>query len=223
MTYADFLQELKRHAEPELASFHGRLIKQPPERLLGVRTPIMRKIAKTVSVEEVLAFPDDYYEVTFIKLTAISYLPYEQLIEYLDRAIPLITNWALCDSFKPKCIAKNKADFLQYVDRYYKMGTEFSIRFALVTLLGFYVEKDYLSFIFERLRKTDCSAYYVHMAAAWLTAEILVKHYDDGVAFLRERALDQKTYNKSIQKAIESYRLTNEQKEFLKTLKIKTI
>lgn len=223
MIYADFLQELKKHAEPKLAIFHGGLIKEPPKRLLGIRTPIMRKIAKAVSVDEVLAFPDEYYEVTFIKLMAISYLPYESFISYLDHAIPLITNWALCDSFKPKCIAKHKADFLQYVERYFRMGTEFSVRFSLVMLLSYYVEREYLPLIFEYLRRADCAPYYVHMAAAWLTAEVLIKHFDDGVSFLREGSLDAKTHNKSIQKAVESYRLTNEQKEFLKTLKIKTI
>ena len=221
MTYAEFLTKLRTFAEPKLSEFHARLIKTPQERVLGIRTPTLRKIAKTVDVDEVLRFPDEYYDVTFIKLIAVSYLPYERILHYLPSVLPLIDNWALCDSFKAKCIARHRQEFLPQIASIHATGKEFFVRYALVALLNDYVTEEYLPSVFDYLRKTDCSAYYVHMAAAWLTAEILVKHFEAGVAFLQENRLDALTHNKSIQKAIESYRLTKEQKEFLKTLKIK--
>lgn len=223
MTYAELLQQLKLNGSRKLAAFYSGLIKTLPERFIGVRTPILRKIAKQVDVDEVLFFPDEYYEVTFIKLAAISYLPYERLTFYLQKAVSLMDNWALCDSFKPKCLCKHKLEFLPYIKTFHESGEEFSVRYALVALLSYYVEAEYLPLIFEYLRKTDCTAYYVHMSAAWLTAEILVKHFEEGVAFLKQGALNAKTHNKAIQKAIESYRLTKDQKEFLRTLKIKNV
>ena len=221
MTYDEFLTNLRTYAEPKLSAFHARLIKTPQERVLGIRTPTLRRIAKTVDVDEILFYPDDYYEVTFIKLIAVSYLPYERFLEYLSTVLPLIENWALCDSFKAKCITKHKREFLSQIAKIHATGKEFFVRYALVALLNDYVEEEYLPTVLEYLRKTNCQDYYVHMAAAWLTAEVIVKFFDVGVAFLGEHSLDARTHNKSIQKAIESYRLTKEQKELLKTLKIK--
>lgn len=221
MTYDELLHVLKASADERMAAFHGGLIKTPKELLLGVKTPVLRKLAKQMDVEELLSFPNEFYEVKFIKLVAVSYLPYERFIQYLDRVIGLIDNWALCDSFKANCIKKHKKEFLPTIEKYHASGKEFSVRYALVCLLTYYVEEKYLPYIFNLLKRTDCSAYYVHMAAAWLTAEILVKHYKDGIEFLNQRTLPPKTHNKAIQKAIESYRLNKEQKEYLKTLKIK--
>ena len=221
MTYDSLLEELKSVAEPTLAAFHGTLIKASEDQLFGVRTPILRKIAKRVDIDEILSFPNDYYEVKFIKLIAVSYLPYERFIEYVGKVVPLIDNWALCDSFKANSIKAHKEDFLSRIEQFFVTGKEFFVRYALVTLLSYYVEREYLPLIFSYLERVETSPYYVHMSAAWLLAEVLVKYYEDGVAFLQKRSLDAKTHNKAIQKAVESFRLTNEQKEFLKTLKIK--
>ena len=101
------------------------------------------------------------------------------------------------------------------------MHTEFSERYALVTLLNYYVEENYLGLIKEYILTANTQFYYVHMAVAWLVAEILAKHYDFGVTLLQDARLDAKTRNKSIQKARESFRIDNEKKEFLNSLKIK--
>lgn len=221
MTYDELLEALKSHAEPSLAAFHGALIKSPTDALFGVRTPVLRKIAKTVDVEEVLSFPNDYYEVKFIKLVAVSYLPYTSFLRYVGEVVPLIDNWALCDSFKANCIKEHREEYLPWIEKFFAQNKEFSVRYALVTLLTHYVDTQYLPLVFSYLRRADCQPYYVHMAAAWLTAEVLVKHFEEGSRFLEENALDIKTRNKAIQKAVESYRLNKEQKEYLKTLKIK--
>ena len=221
MTYDELMGILSSYAEPVYAAFQGGLMYAKEGEMLGVRAPILRKLAKRVSVDEALSFPNTYYEVKFIKLAVVAALPYEHFLLYVDEMLPLIDNWALCDGFKADCIKTHRQEFLPLIDRFFHASEEFAVRYALVTLLYYYVDKDYLPLILGYLKKVDCTPYYVHMAAAWLTAEILVKHYDFGVKVLKEGILDTKTHNKAIQKAVESYRLTKEQKEFLKTLKIK--
>ena len=237
--YEELLAELKTLAEPAYAQFHKRLLKDEKINVLGVRVPALRSIAKRYKncVPALLDCPDDYYEVTFIKLQAVALLPYEELIDYIDRCVSLIDNWATCDCFAPKCIAKHRQDFMRFVYKYLGVderypATEFSQRFALTALLHFYVEEEWLGKIFDVVQEdADLDKYYVHMAAAWLIAEVLVKYYDEGVGFLKCNAecydregrgqefFDIKTHNKAIQKACESFRLTKEQKDFLKGLK----
>lgn len=223
MTYLELIEKLNAEKEEKFACFQRKLI-PTKQTILGVRTPIMRKIAKsyTGQVETLLSFPDEYFEVTFIKLAVVSVLPYEQFIMYLEECVDRIDNWATCDCFKGKCILKRKDEFLPVLQKLFEKGGEYAKRYVLVTLLYAYVEEKYLPVIERFIKRTDMDAYYVHMAVAWLTAEILVKHYEFGVALLQKGFLPVKTHNKAIQKAIESYRLTNEQKEYLRSLKIKT-
>lgn len=221
MLYQEFLAELKSYADEDYRAFHKRLLKNESIQVLGVKVPILRKIAKKykAEVEELMSFPDEYYEVTFIKLSSVSLLPYDELLKYIDRCLPLIDNWATCDCFAPKCIETHKDDFLKLPPIYAAINAEFYQRFALTALLHFYVEDKYLNEIFNVLKQVNTEYYYVHMAAAWLIAEVLVKCYDDGVRFLQSGVMDKKTHNKAIQKACESYRLSTEQKNFLKGIK----
>ncbi len=222
MTYSNFLNILRENSEEEFARFQKKLI-FTDRKILGVRTPIMRKIAKEwkENIDELFSFPNEYYETVFIKLAAVSLLPYEKFAERVEDCVSLMDNWALCDCFKAKCIAKRKEDFLPLLDRFFQTGKEYYVRYALVSLLNDYVEKTYLPIIKEYLQKIDENVYYVHMAAAWLTAEVLAKEYDEGIKFLEERILPVKTHDKAIQKAVESYRITQTQKEYLRSLKIK--
>ena len=219
--YQEFLTEIRSYAEPEYAAFHKRLIKNDNVIVLGVRVPQLRKLARKYddSVDELLSFPDEYYEVTFIKLAAVSYLKWEKFLNYVDRCVLLIDNWATCDCFIPKCISKHRDEFLPYLYAFFAEKKEFYQRFALTTLLHFYVEEKYLHTIYDFVREADTEFYYVHMAAAWLIAEVLVKFYGDGVKFLKLNEFDIKTRNKAKKKACESYRLTAEQKTYLKGLK----
>ena len=141
--YPEFLEEIKSYAEPEYAAFHKRLLKNDSINVLGVRVPQLRKLAKKYinCVDELLSFPDEYYEVTFIKLTAVSYLKWDEFTKYVDRCVALIDNWATCDCFVPKCIAKHKDEFLPFISTYKEEDKEFYQRFALTTLLHYYVEE----------------------------------------------------------------------------------
>ena len=223
MKYSQFLDELRSHAEPSFAAFQRKLI-ATRQTVLGVRTPVMRKLAKKYKdrIDRLFAFPDTYFEVTFIKLAAVSLLPYEAFLSYLPQCVERMDNWAMCDCFKAKCIRKNRKEFLPVLERLFMHGGEYYERYVLVTLLTEYIDETYLSVLENYLGRADVSEYYIHMAAAWLTAEVLGKYYETGIRWLQNGLLDAKTHNKAIQKARESYRLTNERKEYLLSLKIKT-
>ena len=223
MTYLEFLDILSSKAESAFAQFQKRLI-FTKYKIMGVRTPTLRKLAKEYAAdfEEIFAFPNEYYEVVFIKLTMVAALPYHRFLEKLEDCVALMDNWALCDSFKAKCLKRHKEEFLPALDELFKKGGEYEQRYPLVVLLAEYVEQKYLPTIESFIRHANTAFYYVHMAVAWLLAEVLVKEYDQGIELLNKRIVDIKTHNKAIQKAIESYRLNQEQKEFLRSLKIKT-
>lgn len=222
MTYSEYIEKLLSFAESDFAAFQRRLI-FTKYKILGVRTPTMRKIAKEFkgNIEELLSYPDEYYEIVFIKLTVLSSLPYAEFVDKLDYCVSLMDNWALCDCFKAKCIRKHKKEFLPVLARLFENAGEYYQRYVLVTFLSEYMEEIYLPLIEDYIKRADTNFYYIHMAVAWVTAEILVKHYNYGIGLLKKDILDVKTYNKAIQKAIESYRVTKEQKECLRSLKIK--
>lgn len=222
MTYLGFIEELKGLAEQDFAVFQRGLIFTKYE-ILGVRTPILRKLAKKYDkdFEIIFSFPDKYYETVFIKLAIAANLPYKQFLKYLDGCLALIENWALCDTFKGKYIRENKENFLSVLGKIFQTQKEFHQRYVLVVLLAEYLQQEYLGVIRSYICRADAKRYYIYMAVAWLVAEILVKAYDFGVELLKEGVLDKKTQNKAIQKALESYRLTKVQKEYLRSLKIK--
>lgn len=219
--YDGLLGELFALADETYANFHSRLLNNADIKVIGVKTPLLRSLAKKYKgdIKELFALPNDYYEVTFLKLTVLSSLPYDEFIAYADDGVKLINNWASCDCFKAKCISKHKSDFVPFIKAYLGVNKEFYQRYALVTLLHFYVEEEYLDFIFDCVGKANTDYYYVHTAVAWLLAEVVVKYYDRGVDYLKRNLLDVRTHDKAIAKSCESLRLTSEQKKELKGLK----
>lgn len=221
MQYKTLLDELQSLADEKYREFNTKLLGNPNIRALGVRVPVMRGLAKKYKgeLETVLSFPDEYFEVTFLKCLILGLQTYEVFTAHLHEVLPLIDNWAICDCFDAPCIRKNRAVFLQYINKYRFSEHEFASRFCLVQLLKHYCTEEYLPYIFETVEGCDHSKYYVSMAAAWLMAEVLIKHYEAGLEFLKKGTLPGQTHNRAIQKARESFRLTAEQKEELKTLK----
>lgn len=222
MSYSQLLNRLQSLAEPAFADFQRRLI-FTKYTILGVRTPELRKIAREWkgAADTLFDFPDEVYEVVFLKLAVAASLPYADFLTRLDDCLAKIDNWGLCDTFKNKSIAKNRQDFLSRLPKLFATEEPYYQRFVLVNLLSFFVEEPYLPTIANYLSQADTSHYYVYMAAAWLLAEVLVKCYDHGVKMLCSRVVDDKTHNKAIQKATESYRLLPTQKDALRLLRIK--
>ena len=221
ITYEELLQELFSHADEGYRAFHKKLLKDDTIAVIGVRIPVLRAIAKKYKgeLQSLLAFPDEWYEVKFLKCAVASFLPYHELCAQIEGLVSLLDNWATCDGFAPGCIAKNKEDFLTYIDRFLADERVFVRRFALTTLLHFYVDAKYLPEVTERLRRVHAGEYYVSMAAAWLAAEVVIKFRDTGVALLKEHALDRVTHNRTIRKACESLRLSAREKDALRALK----
>ena len=220
MKYSVLLNELKQNAEEDFACFQRKLI-FTQQTILGVRTPTMRRLARQFQKhwQEVLAFPDEYFEVTFIKLAQVSSLSYNDFTLCVESCVEKIDNWATCDGFKANCIKGRQTDFLPILKRIFDKKTEFSQRYALVSLLYYYTDAEWTETLQEFINLANTQKYYVHMAVAWLLAEIITKRYEDGLLLLQTSNIDVKTYNKAIQKAKESYRLTTTQKGFLNSLK----
>ena len=229
ITYEELLEKLRMNGDEGYRVFNAKICKLPLERIIGVRVPALRKIAKECAaygkeaLDIICLFPDDFFEVTFVKCLAVGYakLSVRELTARLETLLPLIDNWAICDCFTAtlKQIEKNREEFLPYIENCVADEREYVQRFALVCLLDHYTVPAYFDREFQLMQRADCSKYYVHMAVAWLLAEILIKDYDTGVGFIREDKLPEKTVNKGIQKALESYRLTAEQKNYIKNLK----
>ena len=218
ITYEFLLIRLQERADEKYREFHKKLLKNERVNVFGVRTPVLRGFAKEYRGEfdALMTFPDDYYEVTFLKCACAALLPYGEFIKYVDRLVSLLDNWATCDCFVASCIRKHREDFLPYIEKYFSDGREYVRRYSLVTLLHDYMEETYLPLIFSYLRRCGEEEYfYVMMAAAWLLAEVLVKFYEAGIAFLQEGSIPNRIRNKAIQKARESFRLTEEQKNEL--------
>lgn len=223
MDYNSFLALLEPYRDPKYAIFQSKLLGPTKQTVLGVKTPIMRKIAKKClsEIDSLLAFPDEYYEVTFIKLLLVSELPYNQFIKFFEDCVELLDNWATCDCFRPKCLRKHKEEYLPYLEKIFVQGGEFRERYVLVTLLAYYIEERYYSIIFDFIKRAHTEYYYVHMAVAWLIAELIIKDPKFGLETLSYSGLGYKTRNKAIQKVRESFRVTKEEKERLNSFKIK--
>lgn len=222
ITYEEACMRLYAQADGEYRLFHKKLLKNENINVIGVRTPALRKLAKEWKGEwrEVLGFPNEYYEIVFLKCAVAGALPFEEFCAVADGLVPLLDNWATCDCFAAPCIAKHREEFMPYVRKYLADGREFVVRYALVTLLRYYTEEKYLPLIFESVERCGADRYYVETAAAWLLAEVLVKYYDEGVAFLRENRIPKEIRNRAIRKARESFRLDSARKETLRKMKL---
>ena len=208
--------------------FHSRLMPNIPiEKIIGVRTPALRKYAKEVAKgQDVYAFlqklPHAYYEENNLHgaLLGILYKDLENYIAQLERFLPYIDNWATCDMISPKVFKKNLPLVYEYVKKWIVSNNTYTVRFAIVTLLGYYLEDAFLPEMLELVAAVKSEEYYVKMAIAWYFSMALVKQYEKTIEYFKTPVLEPWTHNKAIQKAIESYQLDKETKEYLRTLKI---
>ena len=228
-SYAEVIAELAAMRDEKYRAFNERIVNIPQSKIVGVRMPLLRDYGKGLvkgegfDLDALLAFPNDVYEIRLLKCFAVGYtkMSFPEKVKYIERCVPFIDGWAVCDLFCStlKEVKKHREEFMPEIQKYIDEGSEYSQRFGYVMLLGCYMAEEYLPRIFTLLEQAHTQYYYTHMGAAWLIAEVLVKFYERGVSFLQTTALDAKTVNKAIQKARESYRLTDEQKNFLKLLK----
>lgn len=222
-------KDLINLADSKYKKFHSNLC-PGTNNILGVRVPVLRNYAKEISkdnnLEELLKMIDDeYYEEIMLQGMLIGLeknISFEKLEQYIKAFVPKIDNWAVCDVFCAglKITKKYKKEMNILIKEYLKSNKEFEIRFAIVMILDYYIEDTYLEEDFEIFNKVKSDQYYVKMAVAWAISICLIKYYNKTYEYLKNnKSLDMWTYNKAIQKAIESYRITNEQKEKLRKMK----
>lgn len=202
--------------------FHSKLC-PGTDNIIGVRIPVLRKYAKDIKDKvEIFSIPNDYYEEIMLKGMLIG-LEKELNYENIERFIPLIDNWAVCDIFCSglKQVKKDKSKMWEFILKYINSIEEFEVRFAVVMILNFYIEEEYITEVLEILQKIRHEGYYAKMAVAWAYSICFVKFFDQTKqVFNNMKIKDKFIYNKSIQKALESYRLIDEQKQELRKMKI---
>ena len=211
--------------------FHSRLMPTiDKELIIGVRTPALKRLAKELvkeSPDEVSEFmkqlPHRYYEENnlhgaFIGLTAKTT---EEALNMIDEFLPFVDNWATCDGLPPKIFAKDLSQVRKRIMPWLESDETYRVRFAVVTMLSYFLEEEFESNDLEVLAKIRSEEYYINMAIAWYYSFALIKQYDETIGLIEKGTLDKWIHNKSIQKAVESYRVPDNTKRYLKTLRIK--
>ena len=231
-------EELFKLQDVKYGEFQKKLIPTvDPEKIIGIRTPELRKLAKQLykdakavdnkdtatNLERFLAdLPHEYFDENQLHAFIISgEKDFDKCIGQVEAFLPYIDNWATCDQLSPKVFKKNKDSLLLHVREWLKSDKTYTIRFAIGMLMEHFLDDDFDPEYPEMVAKIRSGEYYVNMMIAWYFATALAKQYEAVLPFIEEQKLDVWTHNKAIQKARESYRITPEQKEYLKTLKRK--
>lgn len=197
------------------------------ESILGVRTPDIRKLAREYrGTPEAAAFmaqlPHRFFDENNLHGALIETLrDFDACVAALDAFLPHVDNWATCDLMSPKILGKHKEKLLPNIRRWMDSPHVYTCRFGLEALMRWYLDADFDPQYLQWAADVPDAEYYLHMMVAWFFATALAKQYDAALPYLTERKLSAKTHSKAIQKALESYRITPEQKEFLRTLKVK--
>ena len=198
----------------------------PAETVLGVRTPALRALAKELrDTPEAAAFlaelPHTYYEENNLHGFLLCRIrDYAACVAAIDRFLPFVDNWATCDSMSPACFARHPDLLESDLRRWIASGRTYSVRFGLRCLMNHFLDERFRPEYLDLAASIHSEEYYVNMMVAWFFATALAKQNDAALPYLEQRRLDPWVHNKTIQKARESYRVSPEQKEYLKSLKI---
>lgn len=214
------LQDLKYR------DFHAKLLPGiDKETIIGIRTPILRKFAKdfdksankNVFLQEL---PHVYYEENNLHMMLIAMIKdFNLCLDETTRFVPYINNWATCDLPIPKCFAKHKDELLSEIQEWIHATAPYTIRYGIGLLMRLYLDEDFKPEYLSRVTAIQSEEYYVNMMIAWYLATALAKQWDSTIPYLENHLLSDRVHKKTIQKAIESYRITEEQKRYLKKLR----
>ena len=221
--------KLKELSDEKYKQFHKGLC-PGTNNILGVRVPVLRNYAKELmkkySIKELVEnIDEEYYEEVMLKgmLIGLAKEDIQTILQWVEKFIPKIDNWAVCDTFCAglKITKKHKETMWQFIQKYLKSEKEFEIRFAIVMILDYYIIEDYIVKDFTIFNEIKSDKYYAQMAVAWAISVCFIKFYDETIEYFKSQtcSLNNFTYNKAIQKSIESYRITQEKKEFFRKMK----
>ncbi|WP_303840587.1 DNA alkylation repair protein [Selenomonas ruminantium] len=198
-----------------------------PEKIIGVRTPALRQLAKEVLVAgEAEAFlrdlPHAYHEENQLHAFILSAMKdYEPCMAYLEKFLPYVDNWATCDQMSPKVFKKHRPELLLQIRTWLNAEDTYTVRYAIGMLMVHFLDEDFGRTYLEMVAQIRSEEYYINMMIAWYFATALAKQYEAALPYIEEERLAPWTHNKAIQKAIESRRISVEQKAYLRTLKIR--
>ena len=219
---------LYAHRDPKYADFIAKLIPTlPKECFIGIRSPEYKKIVRELPEEAVLqefmnTLPHTFYEENILHATLIGRTKdFETCLRQVEAFLPYVDNWAVCDGLQPGAFKKHTAEIRSKIPEWIASEAPYTRRFGMHMLMTYFLDGAFDVSMLEQPATLRSEEYYVNMMTAWLFAEALVKQWDTTLPYIVEQRLDKWTHNKAIQKAIESYRLSDEQKTYLKSLKIK--
>ena len=225
------MNELQQHLfgmrDAAYAAFIAKLTPGfPPSHFIGVRVPLLRTIARSFAKEEAASqrflshLPHSYYEEDMLHGMLISLVKdYDRCLDLTDRFLPYVDNWAVCDTLSPKLFAKHKAQLLENILRWSSSSHTYTCRFGLRMLMTHFLDDSFSADFLEIPAAIRSEEYYVKMMVAWFFATALAKQWEATLPYLENRQLDPWTHRKTIQKAIESYRIPPERKDYLRTLR----
>lgn len=215
-------------AQPSYRDFQCKLMPDvDPSRVIGIRMPVLRKFAagfaKDPQAKDFLdALPHFYYEENNLHgLLLEKEKDYSQVLERLNAFLPQVDNWATCDLLSPKAFAKHHGKLWNQIPLWLADSHPYTVRFGLGMLMSHFLDEDFTPQVLERAGNIQREEYYVRMMQAWLFATALAKQWDAALPWLTENRLEKWVHNKTIQKAVESRRITQEQKEQLRALRRK--
>lgn len=222
----DVRKELIKLADDKMAEFSRKLNPAiEPNTILGIKTPLLRDVARELLksgnyTDFLNDLPHKYFEENQVHGFVISLIKdFDECIIELEKFLPYIDNWATCDQTSPKVFKKNKDKLLPYIHKWIKSNEPYTVRFAVNMLMNHFLDDDFKSEYLDIVASVKSEHYYVQMVVAWYFATALAKQYDNAVKIIEQNKLDKWVHNKTIQKAVESYRVTPEHKEFLKSFK----
>lgn len=194
--------------------------------MIGVRTPALRKLAKQLAKREEIndflnILPHTYFDENQLHAFIVSERKdFEQCVEEVNLFLPYVDNWATCDQMSPKVFKKHRQELLPYIREWLAANQTYTVRFGIGMLMEHFLDDDFDQAYPEMVSKVRSEEYYVNMMVAWYFATALAKQYDAVLPYIEENRLAPWTHNKAIQKAVESYRISTEQKLYLKGLKV---
>ena len=217
---------LKKNQDIKYRDFQAPLLPTiDKELIIGVRTPELKKIAKEIGHTPlgesfIKELPHHYYEENQLHAFIVCGIKdYQTCLKEIEKLLPYIDNWSTCDQSSPKCFIKHKEDLIINIRKWLKSDHLYTRRFAIRMLMALYLDDDFKSEYLELVSNVKSDEYYLNMMVAWYFATALAKQYDATIKYLEDKKLSPWAHNKTIQKALESYRITDEQKAYLKTLK----
>lgn len=219
--------ELYRLRDEKYRDFQTKLIPTvSPDTMIGVRTPALRAYAKQLlrrpGVEEFLnALPHESFDENQLHAFILSEIKdFDRCAAGVERFLPFVDNWATCDQLSPKVFGKHHAELLPLIQRWIGSEETYTVRFGIGMLMAHFLDADFDPTFPKWVTAVQSEKYYVNMMRAWYFATALAKQYDTVLPYLEQRRLDTWTHNKTIQKAVESFRIGDEQKAYLRTLRI---